>query len=506
MFISNKKNENIKKGRRMEDKNKIFKLLLAIFSIGFFGSAILSYFTIQFIIKSQIIKNVVLTNNSKSFEFWKDPPAEILRKYYFFSITNPYEIEKGEKPILKEHGPYTYREKWEKRNIEFIGSDQVRFNPVVTLIFEPSLSVGNENDQLTILNIPAIGMIENSLKGNADKSSINFVNSIMYTKLFIKRTVKQLLSGYEDDLLDMAKDMMPDKIKSNIFSITKGKNGTIKNQFSIRTGSSNCKNKGSVVTFNGKNKLDIWDNNDANTIKGTDGTMFPPFLSENHKLWFFNPEICRSIYFEYKEDTHLYDMDLKTYHFPKNIFYNSSLNPLNKGFCSDNQCFINGVHNISRCYDGMSVFISQPHFLNAEENLKNEISGILPEDSKHETIINFDQNTAVPITGAIRLQINFYIHNDKDINLIKNIKPNLLPFMWFEESLKLDKPVMEELAFVAKIVKLSKSIPFVLLYLGITVLAISLFFSGYIHFKNKLKYSVLALSPMYSISSYEIDV
>ena len=42
----------------------------------------------------------------------------------------------------------------EKRNIEFIGEEMVKFTPIVSLYFEPGLSNGSEHDLITILNIP----------------------------------------------------------------------------------------------------------------------------------------------------------------------------------------------------------------------------------------------------------------------------------------------------------------------------------------------------------------
>ena len=96
-------------------------------------------------------------NGSKAFEVWKNPPATIIRKYYFFDIQNPNEIQAGtEKPRFRERGPYSYIEKLEKKNIIFHGDDIISFSPVSTIYFEPSLSVGSEDDDTTFLNIPAL--------------------------------------------------------------------------------------------------------------------------------------------------------------------------------------------------------------------------------------------------------------------------------------------------------------------------------------------------------------
>jgi len=87
---------------------------------------------------------------------WTDPPSKIYRKFYLFDVKNPSEIIKGAKPFLVEKGPYTYSERWEKRHVQFVNENIVSFTPVVTLHFEPSLSVGSINDTITFLNVPAV--------------------------------------------------------------------------------------------------------------------------------------------------------------------------------------------------------------------------------------------------------------------------------------------------------------------------------------------------------------
>ena len=39
-------------------------------------------------------------------------------------------------------------------------------------------------------------------------------------------------------------------------------------------------------------KTNFW-NSDADEIKGSDGSFYPPFLKRDQLLWIFNPDICR---------------------------------------------------------------------------------------------------------------------------------------------------------------------------------------------------------------------
>ena len=94
------------------------------------------------------------------------------------------------------------------------------------------------------------------------------------------------------------------------------------------------------------------------------------------------------------------------------MFYNSTLNPENEGFCTEN-CLGNGVFNISTCSGGdwifcfvlshyfclficnffkkgISGFLSQPHFLNAEAKFLDSIEGLAPDEDKHDSILHFE--------------------------------------------------------------------------------------------------------------------
>ena len=50
-----------------------------------------------------------MKEGSQTFEMWRKPPVEPQMKVYFFNVTNPREFMRGEKPILREIGPYVYR-------------------------------------------------------------------------------------------------------------------------------------------------------------------------------------------------------------------------------------------------------------------------------------------------------------------------------------------------------------------------------------------------------------
>lgn len=74
---------------------------------------------------------------------------------YLFDVKNPDDVIKGEKPILIERGPYTYRQ-WEDKQVLGWSEDYqfLQYRVHKRYEFDPARSVGNETDQVTTVNIP----------------------------------------------------------------------------------------------------------------------------------------------------------------------------------------------------------------------------------------------------------------------------------------------------------------------------------------------------------------
>ncbi|XP_006871643.1 PREDICTED: lysosome membrane protein 2 isoform X2 [Chrysochloris asiatica] len=86
-------------------------------------------------VEQTIQKNIVLKNGTETFDYWETPPLPVYTQFYFFNVTNPEEILKGETPHVTEVGPYTYRslDWWGTESCNMInGTDGDSFHPLIT--------------------------------------------------------------------------------------------------------------------------------------------------------------------------------------------------------------------------------------------------------------------------------------------------------------------------------------------------------------------------------------
>ena len=107
-----------------------------------------------------------------------------------------------------------------------------------------------------------------------------------------------------------------------------------------------------------------------------------------------------------------------------------------------------GVFNASKCHFGAPIFISQPHFYEADPYYARLLQpgSVHPTETLHETAFVFEPTTGIPLRLAARLQLNLKIDRIKDIDAFQNLPSTVfVPVMWSEVEFELSEHTLTEI-------------------------------------------------------------
>ncbi|KFP77037.1 Scavenger receptor class B member 1, partial [Apaloderma vittatum] len=388
------------------------------------------------------LQNVRINPSSIAFRMWKDIPVPFYMSVYFFEVLNSKEVLQGAKPVVNQRGPYVYREFRYKKNITFHDNDTVSFLGYRKLFFQPDLSNGSEDDYIVLPNILLMGaavMMENL--PNFVKFLLSGALAGLKQQAFMNRTVGEIMWGYEDPLIDTINMIVPGLIPfEGKFGLFVELNSSDSGLFTVNTGMENISRVHMIDTWNGLKKVNYWRSSECNMINGTAGEMWPPFMTPT-SLEFYSPDACRSMTLVYQRSGQF--KGVPTYRFvaPKTLFANGTDYPPNEGFCP---CRQSGIQNISTCRLNAPMFISHPHFYNADPVLVNAVEGLHPSEHEHALFLDVHPMTGIPMNCSIKLQLNLYIKEVSGIIQTGKIKPVVLPLLWFAESGYIDGSVLTQ--------------------------------------------------------------
>lgn len=134
------------------------------------------------------------------------------------------------------------------------------------------------------------------------------IMDILKIKPFVEVSVGQLLWGYDDPLLKLAKDVVPKEqmLPYDQFGLLYGKNGTTADAYTIFAGQSDVTKYGMLDKWNGKSGLGHWTTPSCDSVYGGDGSIFPPHITKETVLRVFDKDLCRALPLIFKVGTRLY--------------------------------------------------------------------------------------------------------------------------------------------------------------------------------------------------------
>merc|ERR1712123_57381 len=188
---------------------KLLLLLLSTFSLIF---GIITLVFRHRIFNTILHSELVIEEGTSAYNAWVETPIPVYTKFYFFDMINPSDLfHSHEKPILEERGPYTFREVEKKVNLTWHANGTISYRRVKFWYFERELSVGPLTDMVTTINVPVVGSAEFVRGDFFMEWGISDMLSTIEARIFVKRTVGELLfDGYEDTVMEIGSSMDSD--------------------------------------------------------------------------------------------------------------------------------------------------------------------------------------------------------------------------------------------------------------------------------------------------------
>lgn len=235
--------------------------------------------------------------------------------------------------------------------------------------------------------------------------------------------------------------------------------------YKINNGKIQVKNFNSFVEVNGETKLpETWWPEFGPTpsaqksgvkgicrdVRGTDGSLFPPFMQEGAGIWLFNADLCRPVFMEFHDKVSVDGIHAFHFTVPHDTL-DMSL-PENTCYCpSAPQCAVPDnstdrwdISNCTECITGTidstgckgaSVIGSLAHYLDGDASLYSEdnIVGVHPDPEKHSTYMYIEPITGVPIEAHKRIQASLFLQKSQKLDYLKNVTEVVFPLVWMDE-------------------------------------------------------------------------
>ncbi|XP_077864537.1 lysosome membrane protein 2-like [Saccoglossus kowalevskii] len=429
-------------------------------------------------IHNMIEQQLVISKSSMTYKDWVSPDVPIYMQLWFWDVKNPDEILAGELPHFVEKGPYTYREYRDKFDIVWNSNGTVSYRNKVVFTFEPTMSVGSEDDMITTLNIPlmSVGLkLEMMNIVGIGQWLVDLLFNSLDATVFYQRSVKELTWGYQDPTLKLLKGLAPDQVPSDVFGIFMNKNNSNDGVYTVFTGETDIKKLNQIDMWNGIRKLSHWTTEQANMINGTDGSMNAPFMDLTKPQFVYAADACRSLVGVYEKHVYLKGIKLARFSAPEYVLADADTYPPNIGFCTPNEdhCLPAGLLNASACQQGAPVIYSFPHFLYADPSIM--LPDMSPDKEKHQTYVDTDPITGLTMRVAKRLQVNIHLQPLSGLSQTYEVLEMVFPILWLNESTELsDASAAKYRSHIQTPLLVTKIVPWVFIAIGVLLIVLSL--------------------------------
>lgn len=181
----------------------------------------------------------------------------------------------------------------------------------------------------------------------------------------------------------------------------------------------------------------IWGSTHANRVLGTDGSQFKQHVKENQTLTAWVDDVMRGVPLVNVDAEHVNDLhgiDLLRFRMDPKLLLNATQVPVNSDYYAFGH---NGLLNVSRSKQNLPIYMSKPHFLDADQELVDDIVGMAPDRDTHDTALDVEPLTGATMRANKRLQVNIRTSPFSVDFLVPTWYPNIgvhyIPVVWIDE-------------------------------------------------------------------------
>lgn len=415
----------------------LFILFVASCSVGFifWGTSIF---------QNAILSKLVISNESEAYQDWVSPTPTRFH-IYIFNYTNVENVEAGydDKLNVNELGPFIYEDRMERVNVKFSDDgNTVKFQEKHTFKFLPHLSKGRrQNDRIVVPNMPllsAAAMSKDSFY--LTRMAMSGLFRSLNAHPFVTLPIDRFVFGYDDDLYNLAKGVLAltKPLPFEKFGLLANRNGIAKDVTEIYTGKDDINKVGTIKSMAEKANYDHWLNEDCNNVDAVEGVLFSPKQIHNKApVELLYKDICRKMPYSFEKEIKIMNNTIKAYRYTvdENVYGHPSIdNPSNQCYCDmEGGCPPHGLFNATKCAFGTPLFISKPHFYQADPSLFEAVTGLNPNPKNHQSFIDIHPFMSFTTQGWTRVQTNIQVKKSFGITQLSMFEDDMfLPIAWME--------------------------------------------------------------------------
>jgi hypothetical protein len=384
----------------------------------------------------------VLKTGSDLFEEWATPDTFTWFAVTLYNVTNVRDVlHKTSKPAVSEVGPYYYRQYKKKEDIKFISKSDVQYKLRDIYLFDENQTgpgLHPDKDRIINLNIPLMAAVNNYTQHLLNESQFHDLLNGKNLSVFNVLTVTELLWGYKDTLTNETFNLYTNNSQLDL---------TLDS--SIDTGVGDINSIGQFVTWRGKSTLQYWNGSYANHLRGTDGTFFHPLLHKDEDVFLFDDCLYRSIKLAVGGQFNVSaNVPVYRYGIAESELQNDTVNPKNAMWYSN---WFSGLFNLSSPTNNTPMFMSKPHFLDADPHLREEVIGMQkPNRTKDDTLIDAILLTGFVVNFHKRWQINVRLQpvnatfNTTHIRWLHRMQDVLIPIAYSDRFATVSNSTVKE--------------------------------------------------------------